>query len=115
MTEFAPLIRQARELGATDHQVAEILAWLFQHEETGRTTFEYAPDDADAFEKDNPRWFRVCAVYRTPPDQSARIKELERLLIRALPYVQRIFSERRGDECDVLSDDINAALKDWKP
>ena len=63
----------------------EPVAWMFQHEETGRTTFEYAPDDADAFEKNNPRWFRVCAVYRSPPDLAAKVEELEGLLSRAQP------------------------------
>ena len=45
MTNAAPLIRQARQLGATDHQVAEILAFVKQHDrdEDVAMQFDEAP------------------------------------------------------------------------
>lgn len=50
MIDFAPLIRQAIECGATDHQVEEILAWLFQHErdEVAAREFDETPTPVTA-------------------------------------------------------------------
>lgn len=45
--------------------VGEAQGMLFQHGETGKTTF-VSIKDADRFQNDNPRWVRVCPLYRHP-------------------------------------------------
>jgi hypothetical protein len=85
----------------------EPVAWMFQHDETGRTALEYHPDDSDAFERNNPRWRRVVALYRQAPDQSARIAELEGLLRECLTSIDRVNDWE-------LQERIEAELKEGK-
>jgi len=42
------------------------VAWIFQHEETGRINFADEQQIEWGFEKNNPRLQRVCALYAIP-------------------------------------------------
>lgn len=42
----------------------ELVAWEFQHEETGMTTFESPQQVEWGFEKNNPRWHKIGPLYR---------------------------------------------------
>jgi hypothetical protein len=39
------------------------VAWMFQHDETGRATFATEQDIAWGFEENNPRLHKICPLY----------------------------------------------------
>lgn len=47
--------------------VQEPVAWMFQHEETGRTMCVDAQQVEWGFEKGNPRLKKIAPLYTTPP------------------------------------------------
>ena len=55
----------AREALAQPEQ--EPVAWMFQHEETGRTMCVDAQQVEWGFEKGNPRLKKIAPLYTTPP------------------------------------------------
>jgi hypothetical protein len=57
----------ARELGLDYEPVQEPVAWMFQHEETGRTMCVDAQQVEWGFEKSNPRLKKIAPLYTTPP------------------------------------------------
>jgi hypothetical protein len=42
----------------------EPIFWAFQHDETGRVTCVDSGQIEDGFEKRNPRWQKICPLYR---------------------------------------------------
>jgi hypothetical protein len=53
---------------AEKHEVSqEPVAWMFQHEETGRTMCVDAQQVEWGFEKSNPRLKKIAPLYTTPP------------------------------------------------
>ena len=48
----------------------EPVAWMFQHEETGRIMFVDAQQIEWGFEKGNPRLKKISPVYTTPPQRT---------------------------------------------
>ena len=59
----------------------EPVAWMFQHEETGRMMFVEAQQLEWGFEKGNPRLKKIGPLYTTPPQRKPLTDE-ERLAIR---------------------------------
>jgi hypothetical protein len=57
------------------------VAWLFQHEDTGRTT-SVALGEAEDFAKLNPRWKKANLLYTTPQP-----------VVSALPAMQKAFDK----------------------
>ena len=47
----------------------ETVAWMFQHEETGRTMCVDAQQLEWGFEKGNPRLKKIAPLYTTPPQR----------------------------------------------
>jgi hypothetical protein len=47
----------------------EPVAWMFQHEETGRTMCVDAQQLEWGFEKNNPRLKKIAPLYTTPPQR----------------------------------------------
>jgi hypothetical protein len=62
--EVRDAIKQARSA-----PVQEPVAWMFQHEETGRTMCVDAQQVEWGFEKSNPRLKKIAPLYTTPPAQ----------------------------------------------
>jgi len=56
----------ARELKAAKQEQGEPVAWMFQHEETGRIMFVEAQQLEWGFEKGNPRLKKIGPVYTAP-------------------------------------------------
>jgi len=48
----------------------EPVAWMFQHEETGRTMCVDAQQLEWGFEKGNPRLKKIAPLYTTPPQRT---------------------------------------------
>jgi hypothetical protein len=44
----------------------EPVAWMFQHDETGRNTFVDQWQLDNGWEANNPRWVKVCAMVKAP-------------------------------------------------
>jgi len=53
-----------------DENVHEPVAWMFQHEETGRTVCIDAQQLGWGFEKGNPRLKKIAPLYTTPPQRT---------------------------------------------
>jgi hypothetical protein len=52
----------------------EPIAWMFQHEDTGRTTFVEL-GEAEVFAELNPRLQKVCPLYKHPQPASAEVSD----------------------------------------
>ena len=65
-----------REMGIQMQPEQEPVAWMFQHEETGRTMCVDAQQIEWGFEKGNPRLKKIAPLYTTPP--AAPMQELQR-------------------------------------
>ena len=64
----APVIAALREaLAEQPAQQQEPVAWMFQHEETGRTMCVDAQQVEWGFEKGNPRLKKIAPLYTSPP------------------------------------------------
>jgi hypothetical protein len=63
------MAENARELGLDYEPEQEPVAWMFQHEETGRTMCVDAQQLEWAFEKGNPRLKKIAPLYTTPPQR----------------------------------------------
>ena len=61
-----------------DENVHEPVAWMFQHEETGRTVCIDAQQLGWGFEKGNPRLKKIAPLYTTPPQRTERPVDCER-------------------------------------
>jgi hypothetical protein len=60
------------------------VAWMYQHKETGVTGFADEQQIEWAFEKNNPRLQRVCALYAIPDTHRiVSVELLERIFNRA--------------------------------
>tara|TARA_R110000868_G_scaffold182047_1_gene423030 strand:- start:830 stop:1207 length:378 start_codon:yes stop_codon:yes gene_type:complete len=69
------------ELRAALEQQAEPVAWMFQHEETGRIMCVEAQQVEGGFEKGNPRLKKIAPLYTTPPQRKPlTINEVEQIL-----------------------------------
>jgi hypothetical protein len=62
----------------------KIVAYLFQHEDTGVTIFEDAQQVEWGFEKSNPRWQKICPIYSPKYTEGleSRVKELEEKIVQ---------------------------------
>jgi hypothetical protein len=83
----------------------EPIAWMFQHEDTGRTTC-VAIGEAEDFAKLNPRWQKVCPLYKHPQPavQHAGQGEAARETLASW-MLMRGFSTGHGDTlCDLLTE-----------
>jgi len=56
----------------------EPVAWMFQHDETGRTMCIDAQQLGWGFEKGNPRLKKIAPLYTTPPQRTERPVDCER-------------------------------------
>lgn len=79
--------------------------YLFQHGETGRTTF-VMPDEVDSFSRDNPRWSKVGPMYRKP---QATVVADERT-VREQFLADGLFSDawNRGNHEEAVNYIVNA-------
>ena len=63
-------ITALREALDAAHQPAAVgqepVAWMFQHEEAGLIMCATVQQVESGFEKNNPRWQRVCPLYKAP-------------------------------------------------
>ena len=66
----------------------EPVAWMFQHEETGRMMFVEAQQLEWGFEKGNPRLKKIRPVYTTPPQRKPLSDEEFRAILRSLSRQQ---------------------------
>ncbi len=84
----------------------EPVAWMFQHEETGRMS--YVSNDGmntpALFLSMNPRYTLVCVLYGNPVDDTA-------LLRQALEALEYIYTETTAEE-DRLIDAAITALRE---
>lgn len=71
-------------LNALAKQEQEPVAWMFQHEETGRIMFVEAQQLEWGFEKGNPRLKKIGPVYTTPPERKPLTDEQSEALIEDL-------------------------------
>ncbi len=55
------------DLSHIDRKLSEPVAWMFQHEETGLTDCVDAQQVESGYEKNNPRWQKICPLYTAPP------------------------------------------------
>lgn len=66
------MAENARELGLDYEPAQEPVAWMFQHNETGRMS--YVSNDGlhnpTTFIEMNPRYALVCPLYTTPPQRT---------------------------------------------
>ena len=61
-------------------EAQEPVAWMFQHEETGRTVCIDAQQLGWGFEKGNPRLKKIAPLYTTPPKrQPLTDKQIEEI------------------------------------
>jgi hypothetical protein len=67
MAIYSPKIAQIawKAWQAALQHAGQPIAWMFQHEDTGRTT-SVALGEAEGFAELNPRWQKVCPLYATP-------------------------------------------------
>ena len=67
--EFVEEVRRVGENIEQPEQQAEPVAWMFQHEETGRIMCVEAQQVEGGFEKGNPRLKKIAPLYTTPPQR----------------------------------------------
>ena len=77
----------------------EPVAWMFQHEETGRTVCIDAQQLGWGFEKGNPRLKKIAPLYTTPPHRPwVGLTDEERNAIFELHHTRLGGWDYRGDE-----------------
>ena len=77
----------------------EPVAWMFQHEETGRTVCIDAQQLGWGFEKGNPRLKKIAPLYTTPPHRPwVGMTDEERNAIFELHHTRLGGWDYRGDE-----------------
>ena len=72
LKEFAKLVAEKAIKEALAHPEQEPVAWMFQHEETGRMNYvsNDVIHDPTMFLGMNPRYALVCPLYTTPPQRT---------------------------------------------
>ena len=70
--EWWPSTTQVQEMLALAHPEQEPVAWMFQHDETGRMNYvsNDGIHDPTMFLGINPRYALVCPLYTTPPQRT---------------------------------------------
>ena len=61
-------------LKAALEQQAEPVAWMYQHEETGRTAFIEMSEHKDGWKPSSSRMKLIGPLYTTPPQQQAKMR-----------------------------------------
>lgn len=87
---------------------AEPVAWMYQHDETARTTFVSGWQLENGWETNNPRWLRVCALYDAPqPDRVAEdIERMDRSLV-----IEKTMHAETAKERDTLAEEVERLRK----
>lgn len=75
--EHHSLSAKQERVAETGGKVHEVVAWMFQHEETGRIAFVEAQQLEWGFEKGNPRLKKIGALYLHPPELAATERQVE--------------------------------------
>ena len=75
LKEFAKLVAEKAIKEALAHPEQEPVAWMFQHEETGRTVCIDAQQLGWGFEKGNPRLKKIAPLYTTSPQRKPLLDE----------------------------------------
>ena len=72
LKEFAKLVAEKAIKEALAHPEQEPVAWMFQHDETGRMNYvsNDGIHDPTMFLGMNPRYALVCPLYTTPPQRT---------------------------------------------
>ena len=80
------------QIGLTDEPVA----WMFQHEETGRTMCVDTQQLELGFEKGNPRLKKIAPLYTAPPQRWVGLtdEEIETFVAHLYPLPEKPVKER---------------------
>ena len=70
LEHFAKLVAEKAIKEALAHPEQEPVAWMFQHDETGRTMCIDAQQLGWGFEKGNPRLKKIAPLYTTTPQRT---------------------------------------------
>ena len=75
-----------------------VVAWMFQHEETGRMS--YVSNDGmntpALFLKMNPRYTLVCVLYGNPVDDTALLRQALEAVKNSREYIVAEYEQRKA-------------------
>jgi hypothetical protein len=97
-----------------DKKQGEPVAWMFQHEETGRIMFVEAQQLEYGFEEGNPRLKKITPLYTTPPAAQREWVGLPTVVILDI-YAETLKEHRGGSMPDgqiAFAKAIEQALKE---
>ena len=60
---------------APEPEPVQPVAWMWQHDETGRMTYTHAGEDREQFKRDNDTYSLICPLYRSPPARTPMTEE----------------------------------------
>jgi hypothetical protein len=85
--QFREALLGCVNVALAQREAQEPVAWMFQHEETGLTECVDLQQIEWGFEKNNPRWQKICPLYTSPPPAQVPSEwvEVVRNLMRWMP------------------------------